>query len=189
MSRSFVEGELLFEFDELWEPITSWDKHPAYQNGIREMDKGRAVDFIGVYDDKFIYLIEVKDYRLHKRKKVESPLTEFELKVRNTVAGLVGSGRREHYSSECLPYIEALLKPQKFKLILIFWIEQPRFSGMPDATRRKRLAAGAGIAMRQAKTRVKWLDARAFNVSQDDYKPWVPGLTIKNLARKPPGLS
>lgn len=61
---------------------------------------------------------------------------------------------------------------------------------MPDATRRKRLSAGAGIAMRRARVHVKWLDARAFNVSQeDDYERLVPGLTIKNLARKPPGLS
>jgi len=183
MSQQFIEGDLLFEFDEkLWNPLESWDKHAAYRTGIREINKGKAVDFIGVYNDRIAYFIEVKDYRRHKRKKKISLWDEFELKVRNTVAGLVGSGRREEHASVCAPFLTSLLKPHELRLI--YWVELPPLSNALPAIRKRRLAV-AGFAERQTNRLMKWLNARAFSVSQeDDYERLVPGLKIQNLPRK-----
>ena len=182
MSFKVPEGDLLFEFDERWRPVMSWDRHAAYQSGIKEVDRGKAVDLIGVFDNTRVFFIEVKDYRVHARTKTESPWAEFELKVRNTVAGLVGSGRREEYASVCAPFLKALLHPRDLKLV--FWIEQPPLSTHSD-TLRKRRKVRAGIAMRRANIYMKWLDARAITVSQDDeYEQIVPGLKVKNLARR-----
>ena len=183
MSHKFTEGDLLFEFDEqLWRPLESWDKHAAYRTGIREMDGGKAVDFIGVYRDRDIYFIEVKDYRIHEHRKEITPWNEFELKVRNTVAGLVGSGRREQYADVCAPFLNALFGRRKLKLV--YWIELPPPSSAYPAIKRRRLAE-AGFAARQTSRLVKWLDARAFSVSQeDDYEQVVPGLRVQNLPRK-----
>jgi hypothetical protein len=165
MIRKFVEGDLLFEFDEeLWRPLESWDKHAAYRTGIREVGKAKAVDFIGVY------------------RNPESPWVEFEYKVRNTIAGLVGSGRREGYASVCIPFLDALLKPQELKLV--YWVELPPLS-QASSVIRKRHVATAGFAARQTGRLMKWLDARAFTVSQEnDYERLVPGLKVKNLPRK-----
>jgi hypothetical protein len=183
MIRKFVEGDLLFEFDEeLWRPLESWDKHAAYRTGIREVDKAKAVDFIGVYRNSIVFFIEVKDYRLHRRTNPESPWVEFEYKVRNTIAGLVGSGRREGYASVCVPFLDALLKPQELKLV--YWVELPPLS-QASSVIRKRHVATAGFAARQTGRLMKWLDARAFTVSQEnDYERLVPGLKVKNLPRK-----
>lgn len=183
MSRRFVEGELLFEFDEkLWNPLESWDKHAAYRTGIREINKGKAVDFIGVYDNRMIYLIEVKDYRHHKRKKKISLWDEFELKVRNTVAGLVGSARREEHAGVCAPFLTSLLSSHELKLV--YWVELPPLSNALPAIKKRRLAA-AGFAERQTTKLMKWINARAFSVSQEDeYERLVPGLKVQNLPRK-----
>jgi len=181
MSLTYVEGDLRFEFSEGWRLIESWDRHPAYAQGIKQLENGKAVDIIGVYDNRLIFFIEVKDYRLHERTKPESPWVEFELKVRNTAAGLLGAGRREQYAKAFAPFLEALLKPHKLTLVL--WIEWPRFSRSADV-HRKRHAVSVGVATRKLTQHVKWLDARVVSVSQEDYVRTVPGLTVKSLDRR-----
>jgi hypothetical protein len=181
MSLVYVEGDLLFEFGGRWMSIVSWDRHAAYQEGIKRIDKGKAVDIIGVCDNKLVVFIEIKDYRLHKRTKSESLWAEFELKVRNTVAGLLGAGRRVQYAETFAPYLNALLKPHILRLIL--WVERPLHSDALDV-HRKRHNIGTGAAMRKVAEYMKWLDARVINVSQEDYERWVPELKVKNLAYK-----
>jgi hypothetical protein len=181
MSPGIVEGDLLFEFDEeLWKPLVRWDKHAAYRTGIREIENGKGVDFIGIYKEKTLFFIEVKDYRLRDRTKPVPPWEEFELKVRNTVAGLVGSKRREKYADECAPFVDALIN--SCKLTLVYWIEIPPPAS--PALRRRRIAA-TGFAARQTGRMMKWLNARAFNVSQEDeYVQLVPGVRVQNLPRR-----
>lgn len=181
MSLGIVEGDLLFEFDEeLWKPLVRWDKHAAYRTGIMEMGNGKAVDFIGIFNNRTLFFIEVKDYRQRDRTKPVPPWEEFELKVRNTVAGLVGSKRREEYADVCAPFVNALVN--SYKLALVYWIELP-----PPASPvlRKRRVAATGFGTRQTGRLVKWLNARAFNVSQEDeYVQLVPGVRVQNLPRK-----
>jgi hypothetical protein len=177
-----VEGDLSFEFDENWKAILQWDKHPAYRDGIKQLDHSKAVDVIGMCADDSIVFFEIKDYRLSNREKPMTLWVEFELKVRNTVAGLLGAGRRPQYASACAPILESLLKPHELKLV--FWIEQPRASGKLDVLRKRHIVA-TGTAMKKVVEYVKWLDARVVHVSQEeDYARLVPGLKVTNLPRK-----
>lgn len=181
MSPQILEKDQLFEFDENWAPVLKWDRHPAYQYGIQDLDGSKAVDVIGVYRDS-IYFIEIRDLRRHDHTKDLSLWTEFELKVRNTVAGLVGAGRREQYAQDCAPLVRKLLKPCELKLV--FWIEMPPAAGKLKVL-KKRHEVAAGTAMKRVVEYVKWLDARVINVSrEEDYERLVPGLKVRNLARR-----
>jgi hypothetical protein len=178
-----VEGDLLFEFDEeVWNPVVCWDRHPAYRTGISQTHEGKCVDFIGVRRDGVIFFIEVKDYRVNKRRKPMGPWEEFELKVRNTVAGLVGAGRRDAYIGVCTPFLNALVG--RNELNLVYWVELPPARPASPGRERWRLA-NAGFAARQTARTVRWLNAKAFTASQDaDYQRLVPGLKVQNLPRK-----
>ena len=181
-ARLVVEGDLSFEFDENWKAILQWDKHPAYRDGIKQIDHSKAVDIIGMCADDSIVFLEIKDYRRSNREKSMTLWVEFELKVRNTVAGLLGAGRRPQYAAACTPILRSLLKPHELKLV--FWIEQPQASGKLDVLRKRHIVA-AGTAMKKVVEYVKWLDARVIHVSQEeDYARLVPGLKVTNLPRR-----
>ena len=123
MSARFVEGNLLFEFGALWTKVFRWDRHPAYLDGMGRSHEGKAVDFIGILEDRLPYFIEVKDYRGHTRVDSKGPLEhEFELKFRGTAAALLGAHCREKKDEECIRVFEALIKSQKPWLVL--WLEE-----------------------------------------------------------------
>jgi hypothetical protein len=183
MIQKVVEGNLQFEFDERWRaPLLEWDKHAAYQRGIKEADNCKAVDFIGIYENRLVCLIEVKDYRIHRRTKTEDLQTELVFKVRDTIAGLVGSGRRGEHAELCKPYLETILKPHKLTVVL--WIEQPSQSDAASA-RSQRYLVGTGAMLREDKSLFRWLYARVLYVSQAvRYETVLPGLKVSNLPRK-----
>src|SRR5260221_7520 len=136
-----VEGDLSFEFDENWRLVMPWDKHPAYREGIQKLDESKAADIVGVHHDGLVVFVAVKDFRVHERSKPMSLWVELELKVRNTVAGLLGASRRQEYKDACQPIVISLLRPGVLKLV--FWIEQPRGSGKLEIL-RKRHAVSSG---------------------------------------------
>ena len=183
MSQTVKEGNLQFEFDERWTvPILEWDKDAAYQNGIQEAGNSKAVDFICIYQDKLVYLVEVKDYRIHRRTKTEDLQTELVAKVRDTIAGLVGAGRRNQHAERCKPYLESILKPHKLTVVL--WIEQPPQSDAAS-TYSRRYLVGTGVVAREDKLLFRWLHARVLYLSQAvPYETIVPGLKVRNLPRK-----
>ncbi|MEL6865901.1 MAG: hypothetical protein AAFP19_15860 [Bacteroidota bacterium] len=55
------ESDLVFEFDEQW-VVKAYDKHPYYRlmSGLGL----KGVDFIGIYQNRFLVLFEVKNYRV-----------------------------------------------------------------------------------------------------------------------------
>lgn len=140
------------------------------------------VDIVGLYDNRMLFLIEVKDYRFYKRKKPVDPRIEFESKVRNTIAGLVGACRRREYKDACEPFARALLDLPDVKLVC--WWEE-RAAGGDDTVADKRARAGASISMKLAKTYVKWMDVRVMVTRRlDDYESVVPGLKVPSLDRR-----
>lgn len=128
----FVEGDMCLDFDDGWTHVIAWDKHSAYKNGIRKVDGAKAVDFIGIRRNEALYFIEMKDYRFHRspdgRKKHLNPWVELELKVRHSVAGLVGAHRRGCDDGACGPIIAALVE-RRMKLKLVYWLDEPPTRG------------------------------------------------------------
>jgi hypothetical protein len=185
MTHQFVENELCFDFDHRWTPVLEWDRHPAYEHGIREIEHGRAMDLVAVYDRWSLYLIEVKDYRHYKRHKPIDPWVELESKVRNTVAGLLGACRFGEHVSACAPFVDAL-RNRQVQLFIILWYETPSAAKCPEPTATKRRDVGALVAQRRVKNKVKWLN----NVpvlstrSAVEYQDVLRGVVVTSLPLK-----
>lgn len=181
MSRSFKVGKLQFEFDEHWASIEQWDEHPAYKNGLRQSHGDKAVDLVGLREN-CLYLIEVKDYRIHPRQKEEQHLAEFERKVVGTVAGLVGAYRCEQYPELCTPLVMALTNPKQ-RVVSVYWVEFPDSKQLSDVIRQQRRKSRHSIRTQQGKGSMKWLGARYLQLSKalQDEQPVLPGLKVSHL--------
>ncbi len=92
------EGSLRFTFEI---PARKYDDWAFYRNRINVLAGGaKAVDFLALGNDE-LWLVEVKDYRVHPRTKPSALPQEIAEKVRDTLAGLVcvafnGLGDDEH---------------------------------------------------------------------------------------------
>jgi hypothetical protein len=181
MSRRFVEGNLLFEFGERWTTLFRWDRHPDYLGGMGKTHGGKGVDFVGILDERVPYLIEVKDFRYHMRDPEKiSPQHEFELKIRATVAALVGV-RWQEPPRECVVAFEALRASRRPRLVL--WQEdaRPGHGGGPQAARLG--GSSAAVLTDQIKKNMTWLDADTIVTSSadDEYHKAVPGSRCQAL--------
>jgi hypothetical protein len=56
------EGYLVFEFGDKWR-VLKFDEHPDYENISGIVNGTKGVDFIGIFNEKTLYFIEVKDFR------------------------------------------------------------------------------------------------------------------------------
>lgn len=95
-----VDG-ITFIFPDQWE-VFKYDEWSFYRNRFQSMAEGqKAVDIVAVEKNKNeLWLIEVKDYRQHRRTKaVDLPL-ETALKVRDSLAGIFTAAKRSDDSTE-----------------------------------------------------------------------------------------
>jgi len=85
-----VEGRI-FSFPNGW-LVEKYDDGTFYRNRFEKCLKGvdgvKAIDILAFSPDKTMWLIEAKDYRLHRRRKETTPAEEFALKVRDSLAGI-----------------------------------------------------------------------------------------------------
>ena len=105
---SLSEMDLTFSFPDSWR-ATKYDGWPYYQNRFKDRCLGsKAVDFLAIAPyRKTLWLIEVKDYRSHRRAKDISMWDEMALKVKDTLAGLVASKMdathdQHQFAADCL---------------------------------------------------------------------------------------
>lgn len=118
---TLVEGKLSFEFFGV-EAAEKYDDWCHYRNVFNSAcGSSKAIDFV-VIKGKRAWLIEVKDYRRHKRTKPSDLADEVVLKVRDTMAGLVSTkfvGVEVHEKK----ISEATLSCREFRVAL--HLEQP----------------------------------------------------------------
>ena len=87
MTEIDVEG-LKFSFPDSWS-ATKYDNWSFYRNQFQRIGSGvKAVDLIALSQDT-MWMIEVKDYRLHRRTKAIDLDQEFAEKVIYTLSGLL----------------------------------------------------------------------------------------------------
>lgn len=168
----FIEGNLLFKFNDRWSHLSHWDRHDAYQHGIRRCESGKAVDFIGVLDQKIPYLIEVKDFRIHERSYTKIPLArEFERKVRDTIAALVGTHCRGK-PADCTEIFQTLIKTRAPHLVL--WRETT------DVFAKAHLSANA-VLLEEIRREFQWIRSVPHVTSRMTGEGEVPGLKVSDL--------
>jgi len=117
------EGKLQFTFPENWRvsKYDDWSFHKQFQNIC---GGAKAVDFIVLApDNRTTWLIEVKDYRQHRRTKPSELPMEVACKYRDTLAGLACA--RVHANDETEKEL-ANLSLQTDDIRLVLHMEQPQ---------------------------------------------------------------
>ena len=89
-----TEGRLAHTFNTGW-IATKYDNWSFYQNHFKDSCAGnKAVDFVALESSsKTLWLIELKDYRQHRRQKSIALHEEIAMKVRDSLAGLFAAAR------------------------------------------------------------------------------------------------
>ncbi len=186
-----VEGALRFEFGPSWQQVEKYDEHRLYREGIRRLEEEfecekcsktggvgtKAVDIVGRHGGQ-LYLIEVKDFRKYRieskgRLKTGELATEVALKVRDTLAGLVGAIHNGAIHRDATNW-KALVEPIfKSTPKVVLWLEQD----LPAETLRPR---GMPLAD-QLKGRLDWL--KPYVVIARQSSPVLPDLDVTYHAR------
>jgi hypothetical protein len=120
---ALVEGSLEFSFLETW-VITKYDDWPFYQNRFKDCCCGnKAVDFLALEPNTTtLWLIEVKDYRQHRRNKGINLWDEIAVKARDTLAGLFAAKANTTHEEQSL----ASRFADANALRIVLHLEQPR---------------------------------------------------------------
>lgn len=178
MSQQYVEKNLLFDFDDDW-TLLRWDRHPFHQDTMSRAHLGKGVDFVGARDG-VLFFIEVKDFSVHSRNTEKMPLPdEVELKIRSTVAALVGAHRTGEH-----PDVTAMfeLLRTRSRLRLVLWLEEPRADHLASAVLRKRRQVRRLHERERVMIEVRWLGARTAITSLfEDHDSVLPKVSVRRL--------
>lgn len=122
MNNVMTEGMLNFIFAH-GAVASKYDGWSFYRNQFQQKcgKDNKAVDLLCILQDT-AWLIEVRDYRLHPRRKAVDLAEEIAIKVRDTLAGLVAARFRANEQEE-RTFAENVLKANSLRVV--FHIEQP----------------------------------------------------------------
>lgn len=120
--NTIVEGSLTFGFPAHCR-ASKYDDWSFYRNQFQSIAGGsKAVDIICVTADT-CWLIEIKDYRQHRRTKTIDIVDEVATKVRDTLAGLASAVQNANDIHERQLAGKALTKKRRWRVVL--HLEQP----------------------------------------------------------------
>jgi len=173
-----IEEEFLrFRFEDTW-VVIKYDDHRDYLERIRRLPETKAVDFVAVFDERFFYFIEVKDFRGHRienRDRVKDGELAIEVaqKVRDTIAGIVAAHHRRS-TEDWSRFIECLTNPEHPVRVLL-WLEDD----LPPGPRGRRHNQ-ASVVTDSLKQHLSWLTPRVLVVGLT-VGAAPDGLTVTNL--------
>ena len=157
MNRAFTEGGLRFEFGDSW-IVEKYDDHPDYRQRIAKLQTSKAVDFVGIVNDR-LHFIEVKDFRGHDadhKGRIESGrlAEEVGLKVRDSISGILGAFRTSTVPQTWAPFV-AVLAERSRSVAVVLWLEEDRAteSHVESQRRKARAATLAAKLKRDCTTR------------------------------------
>ena len=178
MSTNFDEQYQRFEFSERWQVFRYDGEASGYFQIKKSIPHTKSVDFLGVFDQREWYMIEVKDFRGHRILN-QHRLTKGELaeevaqKVRDTLAGVV-AGCRANNSSVSWSVCRSLVSP-KINVRVVLWLEDDQGVNLPQW--KQQLSTQTQLI----KQKLHWLQVKIFVVSQKTYDNCPPGLKVSNL--------
>lgn len=174
-----------FVFGDHWKIVFKYDDTKFYRDGPErlkgelegQMQATRAVDVVGLHIESGLLLLEAKDFRGHRianktRIKHGEIIVEVALKVRDTVAGLIGAARQKISEFDSAA-IKAACSAGK-KLIIVIWLEDDA------STNVLRWKQQLDILVQQMKAKMGWLNAKFFVLSHQTQNR-LPHLTVTNL--------
>ena len=172
MPKSHDVEKQRFVFGDRWTVAFKYDDTRFYREGPERL-KGeleersntelktvpqatRAVDVVGLHQDNGLLLLEAKDFRGHrienKNRLQGQIILEVSLKVRDTVAGLLGAARRD--VDEFLSAELSLAMQGGRAVTVVLWIEDDTFQ---DEQKTK---AALNQLNGLLKAKLSWLNVR-----------------------------
>jgi hypothetical protein len=164
------EGRLLFSFSSAYQVI-KFDNTPVYKRLQECVDQTRGIDFLGIQNQKYLLMMEVKDYAGEGRgskKSYDKLIQEVAQKVRDSCASIVHGSRMAAHDAKFWEEVGRLLFQNNQKVQVILWIELSK-------QKRKR---GTLITLRQKlKQKLNWINPRVTATSTETQNP-IPDLTV-----------
>lgn len=173
-----------FEFGDPWSVAFKYDDTTFYRKeaiksqgeieGLPQSSK--AVDVVAVHDQTGLLLMEAKDFRGHRianKPRIESEVAvEVVIKVRDTIAALVGAARKPvtEFPSEVLA--AALGRGKNVTVVL--WLEDDTFQNAERV--RVTLSTLTGVL----KSKLAWLNIKTLVLSSR-VPNRLPNLKVTNL--------
>lgn len=86
---TILESELTFQFPDEWQ-VTKFDQWSFCRKQFQYVCGGsKSLDILAIGPHRSLWLIEIKDYRRHRRTKAIDIADEVAFKVRDTLAALL----------------------------------------------------------------------------------------------------
>jgi len=191
VSQEITEGALRLIGADGWQ-LLKWDESTYFRQGIGKLcgelegraEGTKAVDVVALFAERQLYLIELKDFRGHrienKERQIRELPLEIALKVRDTLAGLVG---QVALGVEVLDAsgaeLRALLPVQVPVRVIACVAEDPA----RDA-RKSRVIASERL--QRLKQRLSWLTHKVWLTGPEGVTSVAEGLRAEHVGR-PPG--
>jgi len=177
MTRTYKENHLRFEFGPQW-IVEKYDDHRDYREKAARLSGTKAVDFVGVYANAEGFVIEVKDFRgfrLQNKKRLTSGelAEEVALKVRDTLAGLVGAYRTSCDPDMWQPFVHTIANRNKV-LKVVLWLEDDMAKNAQEWRQQ------ASTLQNAIKRQTSWVTARVLVLNQQMGRV-TPDLTVSDL--------
>jgi hypothetical protein len=175
----FIEGRLEFIFDDAkWPVQIKYDDTPSYRRMNRQLRETKAVDFIVGDAKERLFFIEIKDfrgYRIENKQRISSGelANEVALKVRDSLAGVIGAHRNPSVPDEWKDIVSSLTNRAK-DVKVVLWLEEDGDRGSKKGT------TDASMVAKVLKEKLGWLTSRVMVVSQRDVG-LIPGISVRNL--------
>ena len=119
---TIIQGKLKFIFPDGWS-VSKYDEWIYYRKQFINICGGaKAIDVLGIEKKECCWLLEVKDYRQHRRTKTLHLADEVAMKIRDTVAGLVGA---QFYSTDDTERRAARQAVRVKNIRVVLHLEQP----------------------------------------------------------------
>lgn len=128
----FQESGINFSFQDASWVVVKYDEHIAHRKVEKVLKPTKAVDFMGIHEEKQLFLIEVKNYRGHTRDEStravlnaggEELMRRIAVKVRDSIATATGAARFSTNDEEFFTQINSRLLDSGVQLAIIACIE------------------------------------------------------------------
>jgi hypothetical protein len=173
------EGDLDFDFGGSW-TVLKYDEAGGFYKA--KMDKNikptKAVDFLCIPRDRQpLLLMEAKDFSLgvpHREKFNNVPMS-VAIKARDTVAGIIGGSHCASDAGDRSFFSDSRRKLDVPPRVVFF------FADLSTPLRRdpRRAQQARDVLSKQLKRHLSWLTRDVAVVGLDDYRSFVPDLTIR----------
>jgi hypothetical protein len=182
------EGDLEFSFGAAWNVLKYDEDGSYYKTKIdKHLKPTKAIDFLCLRDGTPLVLVEVKDFSrgVPPRDKVDKIPVTVAIKVRDTLAGIIGGLHNADDHPERSMFQESYRKLSKPPTVVYFYedLNTPARRLASRATNEK------DTLRLELKVCLRWLTQNVIVVGLNDYRSVLSDLTIRRIEERKAGTT